>query len=233
MKRLIILIFLIGAKCYAQTSITTDNILNVSANSNTSLSSANAENITVDKYTGKLIAGFSLANYKNKSTGLEHEISLHFLGGAGHKINDRAGFCGLNWAINLGGIITRQVVDIPDENANGFWSLPTSPNSFLQFDTLLLKEFATEAKDGQMDVYDYQVAGYSGKFIIGKNNEIITIPTQNIFIEMIPPPSTYTSSGNMDVCNSYTFKIKLPNGTTYYFNNFDCKHNRYERKKTN
>jgi len=189
---------------------------------------SNGQGISVDKYTGKLQAGFTLYSYQNSSTGLQHSISLNYKGG-GICVDDIASNVGLGWSLNTGGNVVRNINGLPDEGVfdntgtitlAGFSSpssttIPTTPNGDQ------LSDYAVYRADGAYDDFSYSAGGQSGSFHIGKDGSILEIPLSNVKIEELL--NGYSPGADpFDSCYSISFRITLPDGTKYIYSNFDC-----------
>lgn len=84
----------------------------------------------------------------------------------GLKVEEKSGNIGLNWALNAGGAITRSVKGGPDENGLGYWSHATWTNAYIASSLLLTQSFCNGTYDDQPDMFYYNFAGNSGKFVI-------------------------------------------------------------------
>jgi hypothetical protein len=173
------------------------------------------KNINVDQYTGTAKISFPLHEYSNPRSGLKHSIVIGYNAG-GVKVDDAASDIGMNWSINLGGSIVRQIKGLPDEDAKGFSHLNAVPAGFATYDTVLAQAYLTDSLDGQFDIFSYNAGPASGKFIIGKNGDILAIPRNNVKIEKEDPVV------QVPYCTSYQFKITLEDGTAYHFRTFNC-----------
>lgn len=176
------------------------------------------ESISVNPFTGKLDMSFSIFSYANQSTGLSHGINLFYQGG-GIRVDDIASNIGLGFSLSLGGAITRQINGLPDEATLGFNYVPHAP--IPADDTENLNAIVDNRKDEQYDEYYYSAGPASGKFVIGKNKQIVAIPQTNVKIEMIGNTSPVYAQ-NLDSCRKINFRITLEDGTKYYYNNYDC-----------
>lgn len=162
----------------------------------------------VDLYSGRLNAGFDLYTYSNSSTGLRHSISLNYSGG-GIRVDDIASNVGLGWNINFGGIINRVINSLPDE-------VPYA--GFINATDTAWKAIYSLNSDGEIDSYSYVAGNNSGQFVIGKNNQILSIPKSNVKIER-----NVVSIGNMNVaCPNINFKITDESGTQYLYQTYNC-----------
>jgi hypothetical protein len=142
---------------------------NASPSGNGNASSRN-EAIPVNHFTGIPSISVPIFNYSNQND-LRIGISLNYFAG-GVKVNDVPSSAGLGWDLNVGGIITRVVRGMPDDCAQGFLhgsQIPEDPRSDIE-------KYNEECLDAEQDVFQYNFEGKSGKFYIGKDSSIITVP---------------------------------------------------------
>lgn len=139
----------------------------------------------------------------------------------GYRPAELAPNTGYGWTLIAGGMITRIVKGQVDENP-----VMTSPSNYYTYADLdmkyedfpdifehrftqqVLNEIADGKTDGEPDIYQFNVNGISGNFII-KNKQAILIPHQNIKID-IKYETSSDISGN-------TFIITNSDGTRYVF----------------
>lgn len=218
-KSLFLLCYLLLAcgRMFAQDKFPHDNLQNGFIPSPDAGNAASARSITVDPYTGMLQAGFTLYSYKNASTGLSHSISIGYNGGGGIHVDDIASNIGLGWSLNTGGVITRSINDIADE----FGYAVDTGN-----DPGVLKVYLAGTADGQIDNYYYSTGESSGKFVVGYNGNIYTIPASNVKIQRTIGAYSPTSSP-LDSCYSISFTVTETNGNKYIFSNFNCSQLKY------
>ena len=163
----------------------------------------------VSKHSGVANINIPLANITVGNYALPISISYH---GSGIKVGQEASWVGLGWALNAGGAITRQVrgkddfagwfVDppLPDENDNlaimDYFTYHAGPDNP-----------PTLENDGESDLYFFNFAGYSGKFVMTKDkNAIVIDPKNELRIENI---------------SSLEWKITDPNGIIYRFQHYE------------
>ncbi|MDR6569840.1 hypothetical protein [Chitinophaga ginsengisegetis] len=121
---------------------------------------------------------------------------------AGIKVDDYASWVGIGWSLNAGGAITRTVIGVPDDDSYGSFYYPIKrENAITGDDYNALIDITDRKRDSEPDIFYYNVAGLSGKFVFGPNKEIRSIPHNNLKINY---------SGGI-------FSIVDHNGTTYWF----------------
>ncbi len=129
-------------------------------------------NVPVDHYSGVpniSIPIFDLAHHKGSSI----PIGLTYHAG-GIKVQDIAGPVGLGWRLTGGGLITRVVRGAPDTENN--YLIPTTNSEKI--------DVAYGDKDGEKDLFYFQIPGGGGKFIVDGSNGY-TMPFQEVLIEKI------------------------------------------------
>ncbi|OKS84903.1 hypothetical protein [Mucilaginibacter polytrichastri] len=119
--------------------------------------------IPVGLYTG--IPNVSIPLYTSKVGSFTLPISLSYHS-QGLKVEEKAGVIGLNWALNAGGVITRSVRGLPDENGTGYWAHATWTNDYLSSNESIASSFTKGEIDMQPDLFYFNFGGYSGKFVI-------------------------------------------------------------------
>lgn len=156
------------------------------------------EDYQVKSATGVPNISFNLLNLQSRSLSVPVSLSYH---ASGIKVDEGASMVGLGWSLSYGGMITRQVVGLQDENSDGFkfqgnilvnGNEPTNSQKASYRDGFL---------DGQPDKWYYSIPSGSGKFMYNNNGDFIEQEITGNTIEEI-------SSG---------YKITDFNGTKYYF----------------
>jgi hypothetical protein len=136
--------------------------------------------IPVNYYNG--LPEINIPIYKIGTRDIELDISLSYHAG-GIRVDDEASWIGLGWSLNAGGVITRVIKNKEDEYVNN-----TYP-------------------DNDPDLFYFNFSGYSGKFFINKQTQVITLINQNkITITRINPSSFLDG-----------FLVKLPDGEKLTF----------------
>ena len=161
----------------------------------------------VDKSTGT--ANISIPIYTLASKDFKLPISLNYHTG-GIKVDDMAGNCGLGWALQAGGTLSRTIKGFPDEGGyyvNHGYSLPINlVGSYGSFGDGV--SFDVTGRDTEPDMFYFSVNGYSGKFIIDKYHRVQLIPEQDIKVIL-------DTSASIPLFSKWT--IVTPNGVQYIF----------------
>lgn len=145
--------------------------------------------VPVSNYTG--VPGISIPLFNIKSGNIELPVTLSYHA-SGIRVAQEASWVGLGWALNAGGVITRQVRGIDDlafDEHIGYlraplppatgenlpdWSDPNNPlpndDNFDEYEeiyTLIKNGYY----DGEPDIFYYNFFGYSGKLVFDKQTE--------------------------------------------------------------
>ena len=94
------------------------------------------------------------------------------------RLDDISTDVGLGWSLNAGGKITRVIHGHPDESPRGY--LNQMDNIPFPYDesspTILddIRHFSSYA-GGQPDIFSYSIPGYSGRFILQPNGEVLQL----------------------------------------------------------
>ena len=190
--------------------------------SNTILPSSytGGKGLNTNYYSGRANLTIPLFQYKNSNVNTNVSLNYSTIGTA---VDQLASSVGLGWELNTQGFVKRTVVGAPDEFSYmlnnqqidvGF--LNTSPIVFppipyLPYPTRqVLDDIYYNKVDGEPDVFNYNIPGYSGKIIINKDNIIVgTAPRSNLIIKF----GRISSKGRIN-----QFSIQTEEGMVYEFN---------------
>lgn len=186
--------------------------------------------IPVSTYTG--VPNISIPLYTVAEGDISVPISVNYHA-SGIKVAEEASRVGLGFVLNAQGMISRTVVGkddfgqlnsyhnggIPTLNMSSQYFFPTFPlqqgdeidvpnNSPLNLNTDFISA-ATEIYDFEPDQYSYNFMGYSGKFILTPNKEVILATKEKIIIECMDS-------------NANTWEVWTPDGMHYFFEVFDA-----------
>lgn len=102
-------------------------------------------------------------------------ISLSY-NASGFKPEEQSTWVGAGWSLNAGGVITRAVMGNPDNESNYFGIVdilnpPPGDNivSYLSY----AKDLSDGLKEAQPDVYYYNFAGHTGKFLLRPDYSVV------------------------------------------------------------
>ena len=127
-------------------------------------------------YTG--IPNISVPIYNIKYRDLTLPISLSYHAG-GIKIEEEASWVGLGWSLNAGGVISRTIRGKNDlALVDGFTSRLDLRYVGYPFEGQvsnsqeILFQICEGELDGEPDQFNFNIAGYSGKFVLKPNSDL-------------------------------------------------------------
>lgn len=215
MKLLLTILLLLNfsLSCYSQATIEPRKELlpNFTPPSPEAYSMSKYGDIEIDDYNGKV--NLDIPIYNLKAGMLNLPISLKYYG-AGVKVRDLPTQVGMNWNLNAGGVITREIRDWPDEYNSNRMNLTASEITNLNaLDcTNAAANFLTFIGDSnnydtETDIFNFNFSGYSGSFFLDNNLNPVIIKNEDELKIVI-------------VGNLHTNKeiiITVPDGVKYYF----------------
>ncbi|MDB5131502.1 MAG: hypothetical protein JWR02_1251 [Mucilaginibacter sp.] len=163
-------------------------------------------NIPVGYSTG--IPNISIPIYEIKIGKITVPISLDYHAG-GVKVNDIPSSVGLGWALNAGGILSRNMIGRPDEDG-GYLSAPAetdilnNPGTYYQY-------LYNPNSDFEPDNFSYSIPGQSGKFVFNKDQSVFQIPLTDNKIQFI---NNSQSSFQITDANGIVYVFDLPETVT-------------------
>lgn len=165
-------------------------------------------NIPISLFTGTPNVGIPL--YDLKGNQLNVPISMSY-NASGFNPQEVAGWIGLGWNLMAGGIITRSVIGNPDVTAN-YFKLPSPLEVPATSDLLVYYDYLENIRKGyheaQPDIYYFNFAGNSGKFMIKPDGSIVMLQKNNLVVSHCINSCTPETS---------VISIKDPSGITYSF----------------
>lgn len=179
------------------------NLISVGLSSPEAASLGKFGNIPVSYSTG--VPNINIPIFEINVGGMKLPISLDYHAG-GVRVDEVSSSIGTGWALNAGGVLTRQMIGYPDESSgNGYLAAPpldqvyNNRTNYVSF----IYNNALGLNDINPDIFTYTIPGSSGRFIIKKSDlSFIQFPTTNNKIENY---------------NSTCYKITDPNGVGYIF----------------
>lgn len=143
--------------------------------------------IPVSLYTG--IPQVSIPVYTIQEKGIEIPITLNYHAG-GVRVEEHASWVGLGWSLSAGGVITRSVVGLADDETGGYFTQPYDLENFENLSVEQLRNIqasvAANTLDIEPDIYSFSFLNQSGKFIVNKNTRKgMPVKKQNLQIEII------------------------------------------------
>ncbi len=146
--------------------------------------------VPVSYYTGTPAINVPIYTLPGKEISLPVSLSYN---ASGHKVKDIASWVGLGWSLNAGGVITRIVRGLPDEDENGYCGNPSIGNKAV--DPYSLDSLDENSKDeyfgnvmagnwdGEPDMFYFNFMGRAGRFVIDPAGKPYSIPHQNLLIK--------------------------------------------------
>lgn len=174
----------------AQTSTLTPSIENVIPPSPDVSAINKFGNIPVGQSTGVPDISVPIYSWSGKNFGKSLSISLNYHN-SGVKVDETASNVGIGWALNAGGVVSRTVRGVYDElpgdgfldktlpstvgEGNNFGGVPNNERTFYRMNAGLV--------DTQNDIFNYSFNGQSGRFVLGKNGDILFLEQTKIKVE--------------------------------------------------
>ncbi len=188
--------------------------------------------IPVSLYTGTPNITIPLDTIRDVSLSLPISLSYH---SGGIKADEHPGWVGLGWTLMLGGAITREVRDLPDEfdysqkygyyyshdylNNSGLWD-----NIDVETVDSYINElhYVLSAYDTEPDKFHFQFDGYSGFFILDPTGKWQVHSNRPLKIKEVKLGSYPIINGVLPKITSGVFKkfvLTADDGTEYEFGN--------------
>ncbi|BAU55156.1 hypothetical protein [Mucilaginibacter gotjawali] len=162
--------------------------------------------IPVGLYSGIPNVSIPLYDVKLGNFSLPIGISYH---SQGLKVEEKSGNIGLSWALNAGGVVTRTVKGLPDENGMGYWGHSTWTNQYISSALNISESFCNGTYDAQPDIFYFNFGEYSGKFVIDATTGHIAhiIPDQpSIKVKEIDSLNSFQITDDKGI--KYIFDVK-------------------------
>ena len=162
--------------------------------------------VPVNLFTGVPSISVPVYQYNNSANGLSLGISIEYYAG-GTQVQESPSILGLNWFLNAGGQITRIVRGMPDDIATyGYMYASSIPTDYRSNGD----KYYYDSLDAEQDIFQFSFNGRSGQFLIGKNGQIVSIPSSKLKI------TSTTVSGALT-----GFRIIAEDGIKYDFNDVE------------
>lgn len=141
-----------------------------------------ARNITtpVNLYAGIPQIAVDLYTLEGRS-GIKVPITLGYHAG-GHKVQDISGNIGLGWSASFTSMITRFVKGLPDEGSNGYFGSSMGSAIYENMSSQTLNEIINLQKDSEPDIFQYNLNGVTGRFVLDKDKNPVMLPDKGIKI---------------------------------------------------
>ncbi len=162
--------------------------------------------IPVSTYTGLPNIDIPIYNIQEKGYSLPVSLSYH---ASGIKVQQRASWVGLGWSLNAGGVITRVVRGIPDDQDSITTNLGKSGKLFSDY-----QFYSEEYGDNESDLYYFNFNGHSGKFFFDSANNAVYSGQEQPF------KITYETD-SLEYFGVMEFTIVTNDGTKYIFRDLE------------
>lgn len=179
--------------------------------------------VPTDEFNGKVKLDIPIYTY---SAGhLQLPVSLEYYG-AGVKVDDLPTQVGINWSLRAGGVVTREVRDLPDEY--GILDMTLQDVTALnQADctsqaTQLLNIMQNTNTDTERDVFRFNFLEYSGTFYLDGMSGKLVKNDKNLKIDVI----------GTSLANDKTLRITDESGVRFYFGGANACEETYTRTIT-
>ncbi len=161
--------------------------------------------ISLNKNTGSPTINIPL--FVVKGNKLSAGISIGY-SSTGIKVDEIASRTGMGWVLNAGGVVTRTVRGNPDELTTRIAPPDTTAGDncgTYNFLEQIASSTTTSGFDAEPDLFNFNMNGISGSFVLDANMQPVLIPAEKYIIEK-------NFSGT-----TWNFKITATDGIIYYF----------------
>lgn len=174
----------------------------------------------MDYYTGKAMVNVPIYTYKDKD--FELPISVGYAS-EGFIPNRQTGILGLNWFLNCGGSISREIKGIPDDwswaGCGGFLIGDSSDSYIYNLNGTVSPEspvsYQVNNKETTSDIYHFNFGGHKGTFHFNGNRDAFVYNTNGLH-------GTFTIAPIPHINSELTgFIIKTGDGYEYIFGSND------------
>ncbi len=140
--------------------------------------------VPISCYSG--LPNTTLPLYEIAYEDLNLPISLDYHHG-GIRVEERAGWVGLGWAIKAGGSISRTIKGIPDElsgASTGYLNHQLNfENLSSQQQTDFYLKMTSGLLDAEQDMFHFSFGSHSGKFVINKDRSVFFLQRSSLKVE--------------------------------------------------
>lgn len=138
------------------------------------------------------IPDISLPLYEINTGNLSLPITLSYHS-SGFKVDDQSGIIGLGWSLNAGGMVSRKIVNKPDEFSyypypykNPYLLNQEVESDFFYIGNMPYSSATSGGPDGEYDVFYYSAGSSSGKFFLAGDGNMhrkpVVIPYEPVII---------------------------------------------------
>lgn len=204
----VVLFIMVGWNGFAQEQPSPSLLPNITPPSPEPFSITKYGDVPIDEFNGKV--NLSIPIYEYKAGQLKLPININY-NGAGIKVKDIPTQVGMNWSMNAGGVISREVRDMADETATRYIFTQAQLLELNKQDcsneAATLRGYIDNLVDTEMDLFNFNFSGYSGSFYLDETmTPRLTKNDAELRIQII---------GNLNTDKE--FLIIDPTGVKYYF----------------
>lgn len=215
---LLLVLTLLFFTSMAQETATKNFIANIVPPSPNASSLGKFGSIPVGLSTGIPSISIPIYNWKGVNFAQEINVSLNYHAG-GIQVDELASNVGLGWSLNAGGVISRTMRGIYDEYpVDGFLynQLPTNdlegngPAGNTANERIFNRMYAGKS-DSQCDIFNFSFNGRSGRFILGKNNDVLLLDRSKLKIEKVitNPSSASAQITEFIITDEYGYRYQF------------------------
>ncbi|SHN12271.1 hypothetical protein [Mucilaginibacter sp. OK098] len=214
MKRLLFILFLLltGTACTCYSQSAPANVNSTSPPSpNATSSSSLLGSYNVNYYSGRVT--YSAPIYSPTISKIKIPIGVNY-SSSGLKVQDMDGVVGIGWQFQGGGVITRYVQSLPDEDPNGYCgSNHIGDKTYSTLDTPYFNHIMAQTWDAEPDKFFFSFLNFSGVFELDQNGNPVLQSSYGLRIDYSPfNRTTGRMAGGLE-----DWIIRDMAGNQYYF----------------
>ncbi|GGH14675.1 hypothetical protein GCM10011418_15790 [Sphingobacterium alkalisoli] len=167
----------------------------------------------VNLFTGQVQNDFSIYTFSEGDIHLPITLGYNY---SGCRVSEHASSVGMGFSLGSGGLITRVVRGLPDEDTYGMLKAPAR-DADVSYDKNLANDVVEGFQDTEPDVFYFNFLGQAGEFYLTRDgNAVKAIPLVKSSLKIIPPEGDL-SLGSTEFPRNWEWKIVDGEGNTYYF----------------
>ena len=169
----------------------------------------------ISYYTGA--AQISLPLHEVRAGGLQVPLSVSY-NTTGQRVEEVAGWTGLGWTLNAGGVVTRVVRGRPDDlrppgGLNFLRLLQTIGPFAIETNAMYLESISHGCYDAQPDEFFFNFNGYTGRFAFDWQGQIVVSSASPITVT----PRYSTAVNTPQSGSIVSWELTTPDGAKYTF----------------
>ena len=162
----------------------------------------------VNLYTGTPTIQAPLLTLPGRTMSVPVGLGYH---ASGIKVQEVASSVGLGWALNAGGVITRVVRGLPDDDTNGYSGSNQRGNELkpnvADYTPAYIGGIGSGQWDAEPDLFYFNVMGRTGQFVLDADQQAHLVPHQNVQIQL-----------ETDAAGAFeSWKVTTEDGIVYHF----------------